>query len=89
MRDVVTGNSVVDRYIPGDLRDANGNLVAVGGKTGTAQNSSGCDNALFICAAPFDNPEIVISVVIEQGYTGGYASFTAGRILEAFYNTND
>ena len=89
MRDVVTGNSVVDRYIPDDLRDANGNRVAVGGKTGTAQNSSGCDNALFVCAAPFDNPEIVISVVIEQGYTGGYASFTAGRILEAFYQTND
>ncbi len=86
MRDVVSGNSVVDRYIPNDLYDANGNRVTVGGKTGTAQNSSGCDNALFICAAPYDNPEIVISVVIEQGYTGGYSSFTAGRILSAYYN---
>ena len=85
MRDVVTENEVVDRYIPNDLTDANGNAVAVGGKTGTAQNSSGCDNALFVCAAPYNDPEVVISVVIEQGYTGGYASMTAGKILEAFY----
>ena len=85
MRNVVTDNDVVSRYIP-KLTDANGNAVLVGGKTGTAQNSSGCDNALFICAAPYDNPEIVISVVIEQGYTGGYAAMTAGRILDAFYS---
>ncbi len=85
MRNVVTENEVVGRYIP-VLTNASGNAVAVGGKTGTAQNSSGCDNALFVCAAPYDDPEIVISVVIEQGYTGGYASMTAGRILEAFYS---
>ena len=80
MRDVVSGNEVVGRFIN------NKNIpVTVGGKTGTAQNSSGCDNALFVCTAPYNEPDIVISVVLEQGYTGGYASLTAGRILEAYY----
>ena len=79
MRSVVEGNETVKRNMQ--------NIpVAVGGKTGTAQNSSGCDNALFVCAAPYDNPEIVISVVLEQGYAGGYSSLTAARILEKYYN---
>ncbi len=77
MEQVVKTNAVVNRFL--------GNLpITVGGKTGTAQNSTGCENALFICAAPLDDPEIVISVVLEQGYTGGYASLTAARILEAY-----
>jgi cell division protein FtsI/penicillin-binding protein 2 len=41
-----------------------------------------------VCAAPYNEPEIVISVVIEKGYTGGYAALTAGRILEAYYKTD-
>lgn len=59
--------------------------VTVGGKTGTAQNSKDSDNALFVCAAPYNAPEIVVTVVLEQGYMGGYAALTAGRILEEFY----
>ena len=78
MRNVVRENDVVARFL-------SSLPVSVGGKTGTAQNSTGCDNALFICTAPYDDPEIVISVVIEQGYTGGYAAFTAGKILEQYY----
>ena len=78
MREVITGN----RTVSNNLKKV---PVTVGGKTGTAQNSSGCDNALFVCAAPYDSPEIVISVVLEQGYSGGNASLTAARILEQFY----
>ena len=59
--------------------------VTVGGKTGTAQTSNLCDNALFVCAAPYNDPDIVISVVLEQGFSGEYASLTAARILEAYY----
>ncbi len=64
--------------------------VKVGGKTGTAQNSAslsgtGSENALFVCAAPYDDPEIVLSVVLEEGYIGEYASLTAARILERYY----
>ena len=79
MREVVSGNSTVRNFIGNEIP------VTVGGKTGTAQNSSGCDNALFVCTAPYDDPEIVISVVIEQGNKGSYASLTAGKILEEYY----
>ena len=60
--------------------------VPVGGKTGTAQlGGDQVDNALFVCAAPYDNPEIVISVVIEKGAGGSYSSLSAARVLEAYY----
>ena len=81
MREVISGNRTVSNHLKNVP-------VTVGGKTGTAQNSSGCENALFVCAAPYDNPEIVISVVLEQGYSGGNASLTAARILEEYYGVN-
>ena len=60
--------------------------VTVGGKTGTAQIGGGqIDNALFVCAAPYDHPEIVISVVIDKGAGGSYSSLSAARVLEAYY----
>lgn len=64
--------------------------VTVGGKTGTAQvGGDDPDNALFVCAATTDGeqvPDIVISVVLEQGAHGYYATQTAGAVLNAFYN---
>ena len=60
--------------------------VTVGGKTGTAQvGGNQIDNAVFVCAAPYNNPEIVISVVIEHGAGGSYSSLSAARVLEAYY----
>ncbi len=60
--------------------------VTVGGKTGTAQLGGGLtDNAVFVCAAPYNNPEIVISVVIEKGAGGSYSSLSAARVLQAYY----
>lgn len=47
--------------------------VTVAGKTGTAENA-GKDHAWFIAFAPAENPQIAISVVIENaGQTGGVA----------------
>ncbi len=68
--------------------------VTVGGKTGTAQRGSGRnDNRLFVCAAPYNDPEIVISVVIEpddekskDGIHGSaYASYAASEVLKEYY----
>lgn len=81
MRKVVTESGTVQRWI-----NANTIPVPVGGKTGTAQTGGDCDNALFVAAAPYDDPDVVISVVLEKGYSGGLASLTAARILEAYYN---
>ncbi|MBQ1230398.1 MAG: hypothetical protein IIX80_05110 [Clostridia bacterium] len=78
MREMVTSHATANRNL-------STLPVAVGGKTGTAQTSEDCENALFICAAPYDAPEIVVSVVLEQGYSGEYASLTAARILERYY----
>lgn len=66
-------------------RNMNNLPVEVGAKTGTAQNSSGDDNALFVCAAPYTEPTVVISVVLERGRSGVNASLTAARILEQYY----
>ena len=60
--------------------------VTVGGKTGTAQTGGDCDNALFVAAAPYNDPDIVISVVLEEGAHGYFSSITAARILEAYYS---
>ena len=61
--------------------------VTVGGKTGTAQiGGKQIDNALFVCAAPYNDPEIVISVVIDKGAGGSYSSLSAARVLEAYYS---
>ena len=63
--------------------------VTVGGKTGTAQTSNACENALFVAAAPYNDPDVVLSVVLEQGYSGQYASITAARILEQYYGVEE
>ena len=60
--------------------------VTVGGKTGTAQTGSNIDNALFVATAPHDDPEIVVSVVLEHGYSGSYSSVAAARTFEAFFD---
>ncbi len=80
MREVVTSHWRIEN----NMKDV---PVEVGGKTGTAQTSTACNNALFVAAAPYDDPEIVISVVLKEGYSGELASLTAARILEAFYKT--
>ncbi len=79
MKDMITTHSTANKNMSSIP-------VEVGGKTGTAQTSvDGVNNALFVCAAPYDNPEIVISVVLENGYSGEKSSLTAARILEKYY----
>lgn len=60
--------------------------IKVGGKTGTA-DSNGKTNAMFIAFAPYDNPEIAISIAIENGGHGSAIAPIAKRIFDAyFYN---
>ncbi len=55
--------------------------IAVGGKTGTAQVGNGSNNAVFIAFAPFDDPQIAVSVVLEHGVRGTNAAQVAKDIL--------
>ena len=82
MKKMITETSFTNRWIAN-----NGDIpVTVGGKTGTAQRGGdNPDNALFVAAAPYNDPDIVISVVLENGAHGYYSAITAARILEAYY----
>lgn len=58
--------------------------VKVAAKTGTAENA-GSDHATFICYAPYEKPEVAISVVIENGVKGRYAMQVARDLLDAYF----
>lgn len=61
--------------------------IKLGGKTGTAQVNGKADHSTFILFAPYDNPEIAISVVLEHG-ASGYASGTLVReILDSYFSS--
>lgn len=60
--------------------------VSIGGKTGTAQVSKiKSDNAVFTAFAPFDNPEIVATCVIEQGNTGSNPGVTIRKLFDRYF----
>ena len=63
--------------------------IPVAGKTGTAQVPKGTDNAVFICFAPADNPQIAVAVVLEHGAHGGWAAPAARDVMEYFFNKID
>lgn len=70
----------------GTGRAALGNYpIKVGGKTGTAQVEGKADHSVFIAFAPFDNPEIAISVVLEHGSSGFSAGSIVRDILDAYF----
>lgn len=62
--------------------------VEVAGKTGTAQTFAGIQtNAWFTAFAPFNNPEIAITILIEEGGEGsGAAVPVAKEILKWYFN---
>ena len=62
--------------------------IQIGGKTGTAQVGDGSNNAVFIAYAPFDNPEIAVSVVLEHGVRGTNAAQVAKDIFDAYFGLN-
>ena len=60
--------------------------VNVAGKTGTAQQSTSRPNhALFICYAPYENPEIAMTVRIPFGYSSDYAAQLARDIMKYYF----
>lgn len=57
----------------------------VAGKTGTAQKGEGIQNdGLFMCYAPYKEPEVAIFVVVERGGAGADVQFIARRIMDAY-----
>jgi penicillin-binding protein 2 len=63
--------------------------ISMAGKTGTAENSHGDDHGWFVAYAPYEDPRVVVSVVVEQGGFGSDAAAPIARkILEAAFNVN-
>lgn len=61
-----------------------GFTVDIAGKTGTAENSQGRDHGWFVAYGPFDNPNVVVAVIVENGGYGSQSAVPIGRkILEA------
>lgn len=66
---------------------ANIKELEVAGKTGTAQNPQGETHAWFIGFAPYENPEVCITVFIENGGEGGEVAAPIARaMLEKYFS---
>ena len=60
--------------------------VQVGAKTGSAQVTGKKEaNAVFLCFAPYDKPEIAVALVVEQGGSGSELGAIAAKILKAYF----
>ena len=59
--------------------------IKVGGKTGTSQVTGEADHSIFVAFAPFDKPEIAISVVLENGDSGFTAGSVVRDILDSYF----
>ncbi len=74
----------------------------VAGKTGTAQviglpqdqkarkakrvSADFRDHALFVCFAPYGNPEIAVAVILENaGHGGSAAAPVARKVIDAYF----
>ena len=59
--------------------------LRVAGKTGTAQKGENIQNdGLFMCYAPYDDPEVAIFVAVERGGSGASVQFIARQIMDAY-----
>ena len=58
----------------------------VAAKTGTAQTGEGqTDNGMFICYAPYDDPEIAVAVAVEKGGAGASIAAIARDVLDYYF----
>ena len=80
MRRVISNGSA--RRIFSDLE------VDIAGKTGTAEeikNGHKINHAFFVSFAPYDNPEIAVTVNIPYGYSSSNAATAAKNIYRFYY----
>lgn len=67
--------------------------IEVGGKTGSAQagdigNVNSKTHAWFIGFAPFDNPEIAVVILVENGGHGAYTAEAARDVMAQYFGMN-
>lgn len=65
-------------------------IVDAAAKTGTAQTSdTKNNNGVFVCFAPYDDPQIAVAIVIEKGGAGAALASSAVDILNAYFSAAD
>ncbi len=80
MEEVVMG-------VEGTGKNARIDGITVAGKTGSAQHGGDPTHALFICYAPYENPEIAVAVILEaRGGGGSFAAPVAHAVLDHYFH---
>lgn len=62
--------------------------ISVGGKTGSAEAPNNRVHAWFVGFAPFENPEIAIVVMVENGGHGNYTAEVVRDIMAEYFGMN-
>lgn len=63
--------------------------IAVAGKTATSETGDGLDHAWFAAYAPYDDPQIVVVVIVEHaGYGVDSAAPIARKMLNQFFHVD-
>lgn len=78
--------------VKGSVRQAfQGLPFQVGAKTGTAQTGGISSNAhsVFVCFAPYENPEIAVAMVVEHGEGGGDVSQMCADVLSYYFSSKE
>lgn len=63
--------------------------IDIAGKTGTAEHDRRPSDAWFTCFAPYEDPQIAIAVVVEEGGHGGETSAPIAREMLMHYFEKD
>lgn len=78
MRLVITGGTAKATF--------NGFQINVAGKSGTAQeNKLRSNHSVFVAYAPYENPEIALSVLIPNGESSGYTAEVVRDTIKYYY----
>ena len=62
--------------------------IEIGGKTGSAEAPGNKVNAWFAGFAPFDEPEICVVVMVENGGHGNYTGEVVRDIIAEYFGMN-
>ena len=65
-------------------------VVSAGAKTGTAElGGDQTENGVFVCFAPYEEPEIAVAIVIEHATWGANLASTGVEILNAYFTADE
>ena len=63
--------------------------IEVAGKTGSAEANDDKVNAWFVCFAPYDEPEVAVVAMVENGKHGNYVAEVARDVLTQYFGMNE